>query len=331
MESRLPEGWEDELPSFGSGDKVATRSASGTVLESIANKIWELIGGSADLAPSNQTYIKGFGDICKGDYSGRNLHFGVREHGMGAIMNGMASHGGLIPYGGTFLVFSDYMRPAIRMSALMGLHVVYVFTHDSLGVGEDGPTHQPVEHLAALRAIPGLIVIRPADANETVEAWKVALKLDCPVVLALSRQKLPVLDLERSTVAHGLAMGAYTVTDTQGDPDIVLLATGSEVAVAVEAARRLGTEGIKTRVVSMPSWELFEKQDAEYKERVLPKDIIKISIEAGISLGWDKYVGDDGRAIGIDRFGLSAPGSEALLEMGMNTENIISRVHELLN
>ncbi|MBN1289518.1 MAG: transketolase, partial [Actinobacteria bacterium] len=330
MESRLPEGWEDELPSFSPGDKVATRSASGTVLGSIANRIWELTGGSADLAPSNQTYIKGFGDIGKGDFSGRNLHFGVREHGMGAIMNGMARHGGLIPYGGTFLVFSDYMRPAIRMAALMGLHVVYVFTHDSLGVGEDGPTHQPVEHLAALRSVPGLVVIRPADANETAEAWKVALKLDCPVALALSRQKLPVLDLESGAVSRGLPMGAYMVTDTQGDPDLLVLATGSEVAVAVEAARRLEAEGIKTRVVSMPSWELFEEQGSDYRKKLLPEGVKKISIEAGVTLGWDRYVGDNGLAIGIDRFGLSAPGGTALREMGMSAENIVSRAQELL-
>ena len=326
MSQALPAGWEEHLPSFRAGESVATRTASGKVLAALAPVIWELIGGSADLGPSNKTFIPGYDAIGKGEFSGRNLHFGIREHGMGSIMNGMALHGGIIPYGGTFLVFSDYMRPAVRLAALMGLHVIYVFTHDSLGVGEDGPTHQPVEQTAALRTIPGLIVIRPADAGETVEAWKFALMSRGPVALILSRQKLPVLDRESLAPAAGLARGAYVLADTAGTPDVVLLATGSEVSLALDARDRLAGEGLGARVVSMPCRELFEEQDAAYRESVLPPVVTaRLAIEAGVSMGWHRFAGDAGEVIGMDRFGMSAPGGQALAEAGFTVENVVEK------
>lgn len=328
-EGRLPQGWEAHLPEFEPGGKVATRGASGKVLDALAPVIWELIGGSADLGPSNQTFIKGFESVRKGDFSGRNVHFGVREHAMAAMMNGMALHGGIIPYGGTFLVFADYMRPAIRLAALMGAHVVYVFTHDSLGVGEDGPTHQPVEHLAALRAIPGLCVIRPADANETVEAWRLALLRSGPVALALSRQSLPVLDRGSLAPASGLAKGAYALTPAD-DADVLLIASGSEVALALTAREALAESGVKAGVVSMPSWELFDEQDKEYRASVLPSGKKKLAIEAGVTMGWRKYVGDSGAVLGWDRFGMSAPGGVALATAGFTVENVMAKAQALL-
>lgn len=328
-EGRLPEGWEAHLPEFEPGGKVATRGASGKVLDALAPVIWELIGGSADLGPSNQTFIKGFESVRKGDFSGRNVHFGVREHAMAAMMNGMALHGGIIPYGGTFLVFADYMRPAIRLAALMGAHVVYVFTHDSLGVGEDGPTHQPVEHLAALRAIPGLCVIRPADANETVEAWRLALLRSGPVALALSRQSLPVLDRGSLAPASGLAKGAYALTPAD-DADVLLIASGSEVALALTAREALAESGVKAGVVSMPSWELFDEQDKECRASVLPAGKKKLAIEAGVTMGWRKYVGDSGAVLGWDRFGMSAPGGVALATAGFTVENVMAKAQALL-
>jgi len=328
-EGRLPQGWEAHLPEFEPGGKVATRGASGKVLDALAPVIWELIGGSADLGPSNQTFIKGFESVRKGDFSGRNVHFGVREHAMAAMMNGMALHGGIIPYGGTFLVFADYMRPAIRLAALMGAHVVYVFTHDSLGVGEDGPTHQPVEHLAALRAIPGLCVIRPADANETVEAWRLALLRSGPVALALSRQSLPVLDRGSLAPASGLAKGAYALTPAD-DADVLLIASGSEVALALTAREALAESGVKAGVVSMPSWELFDEQDKEYRASVLPAGKKKLAIEAGVTMGWRKYVGDSGAVLGWDRFGMSAPGGVALATAGFTVENVMAKAQALL-
>lgn len=328
-EGRLPQGWEAHLPEFEPGGKVATRGASGKVLDALAPVIWELIGGSADLGPSNQTFIKGFESVRKGDFSGRNVHFGVREHAMAAMMNGMALHGGIIPYGGTFLVFADYMRPAIRLAALMGAHVVYVFTHDSLGVGEDGPTHQPVEHLAALRAIPGLCVIRPADANETVEAWRLALLRSGPVALALSRQSLPVLDRGSLAPASGLAKGAYALTPAD-DADVLLIASGSEVALALTAREALAESGVKAGVVSMPSWELFDEQDKEYRASVLPSGKKKLAIEAGVTMGWCKYVGDSGAVLGWDRFGMSAPGGVALATAGFTVENVMAKAQALL-
>lgn len=330
MAGRLPEGWEEALPVFEAGSKVATRGASGKVLAALAPEIPELIGGSADLGPSNQTFIKGYGSISKSDFSGRNIHFGIREHAMGSIMNGMARHGGVIPYGGTFLVFADYMRPPIRLASLMKAHVVYVFTHDSLGVGEDGPTHQPVEQLASLRSIPGLVVIRPADANETAEAWRVALERKGPVALALTRQGLPVLDRESFAPAAELAKGAYVLTGTLDDADILLVATGSEVQLALSAREVLAEEDVTAAVVSMPSWELFEEQDAAYRERVLPRGVRKLAIEAGVTMGWDKYIGDSGDVVGWNRFGMSAPGDVALATAGFTVDNVVSRARSLL-
>ena len=330
MKSTLPDGWKSSLPVFEAGNKVATRAASGKVLQDLAPVIPELIGGSADLGPSNQTLIKGSPSIHKGDYSGRNIHFGVREHAMAAVMNGMALNGGLIPYGGTFLVFSDYMRPAIRLAALMQTHVVYVFSHDSLGVGEDGPTHQPVEQLAALRTIPGLTVIRPADANETVEAWRVALERSGPVAFALSRQSLPVLDRQTLAPASGLEMGAYLIAASETAPDVVLIASGSEVSLALEARGALSTQGIEASVVSMPSWELFDEQSVAYRASVLPSGVPRISIEAGVTMGWLKYVGEGGATIGWDRFGMSAPGNIALAEAGFTAEAVVAAVKDLL-
>ncbi|MBU1670253.1 MAG: transketolase [Actinobacteria bacterium] len=326
---RLPEGWEEQLPAFENGTKVSTRGASGKVLASLAGVMPELVGGSADLGPSNKTFIKGYGSVGRGDFSGRNIHFGVREHGMAAIMNGMARHGGIIPYGGTFLVFADYMRPAIRMAALMGLKVVYVFTHDSLGVGEDGPTHQPIEQLASLRAMPDLVVIRPADANETSVAWRVALTRNGPTALALSRQDLPVLDRVELAAAEGLLRGAYVLAGSEV-PGLTLVGTGSEVALALEARAALAADGINARVVSMPSWELFDEQDAEYRSSVLPRGDRILSVEAGVTMGWRRYVGDSGDVIGFDRFGMSAPGGIALAEAGFTVENVVERAKALL-
>jgi transketolase len=329
MDGRLPDGWEEHLPEFEAGTKVATRGASGKVLSALAPVVLELVGGSADLGPSNQTFVKGYGSVHKGDFSGRNIHFGVREHAMAAMMNGMALHGGLIPYGGTFLVFADYMRPAVRLASLMGTHVVYVFSHDSLGVGEDGPTHQPVEHLASLRAIPGLCVIRPADATETVEAWRLALLRDGPVALVLSRQGLPVLDRTALAPASGLARGAYALTPLEGKA-VILVATGSEVPLALAARDALSAEGVKAGVVSMPSWELFEEQDSEYRTSVLPAGIKRLAIEAGVTMGWEKYVGDSGAILGWNRFGMSAPGDVALATAGFTVENAVALAKTLL-
>jgi transketolase len=330
MDKRLPDGWEDALPGFETGKSMATRAVSGKVLEALAPVMPELIGGSADLGPSNLTFIKGYDSVRPGDFSGRNIHFGVREHAMGAVMNGMARHGGLIPYGGTFLVFSDYMRPALRLAALMRQHVIYIFTHDSLGVGEDGPTHQPVEQLAALRSIPGLTVIRPADAAETVEAWKVALESTGPVALALSRQGLPVLDRTVLAPAEGLARGAYVLVD-EPNPSLALIATGSEVSLALEARKALAAEKVSARVVSMPSWELFDEQDKRYRAEVLPAGLKSLAVEAGVSQGWHKYIGDSGGVISIERFGVSAPGGTALASVGFNVENVVARAKELLD
>ncbi len=307
----LPDRWDKNLPDFPADKKgMATRVASGKAINAIAPNLPNLIGGSADLAPSNKTVLNGEDFFQKDSYQGRNFHFGVREHGMGSILNGIALHGGLIPYGGTFLIFSDYMRPPIRLAAMMGLKVIYVFTHDSIGLGEDGPTHQPVEQLAALRAIPNLTVIRPCDANETAEAWRVALNSNQgPVALALTRQNLPTLDRNVVAPADGLGRGAYILKDApNGKPDLILLASGSEVPIAIEAANKLEKKDKTVRVVSMPSWELFERQSQEYRHEVLPPDIkARVAIEAGITQGWHRYVGDNGRVIGIDHFGASVP------------------------
>jgi transketolase len=329
----LPEGWEGKLPTFRGDERIATRNVSGDVLNAIAPSIPYLVGGSADLAPSTKTYLKGFLDFEKGRYDGRNFHFGVREHAMGAILNGMMLHRGVAAYGGTFLVFSDYMRPSIRLAAMMRIPVRYVFTHDSIGVGEDGPTHQPVEHLPTLRAIPNLVVIRPADANETVEAWRIALKRkDGPTALILTRQKLPVLDPDRFPVRDGVERGAYVLSEAPGGrPDLILIGTGSEVHLALAAQEKLASEGIKARVVSMPSWELFERQEPEYRRSVLPPDVPhRLAIEAAVPMGWHRWVGDRGAVIGLNRFGVSAPGEIAMKKLGFNVDNVISQAKRLL-
>jgi transketolase len=334
MRRELPPGWEASLPTFTPKDgPMATRVASGRVLNAIAPKIPNLIGGSADLTPSNNTFLRDAGVFDAKNRGGRNLHFGVREHAMGAILNGMALHGGVIPYGGTFLIFSDYMRPAIRLAALSELPVIYVFTHDSVGLGEDGPTHQPIEHLAALRAMPQLTVIRPADANETAVAWRVALQhRQGPVALALTRQNLPIFDRAEMAAADGLERGAYVLLDApDGRPDLILIATGSEVALAVEARQRLAAQGVQARVVSMPSWELFEQQPQAYREEVLPPAVTKrLAIEAGVPQGWHYYVGPEGDVLGLTRFGASAPGQVVLDKLGFNVANVVARALRLL-
>ncbi|GAB6095803.1 transketolase [Desulfatiferula olefinivorans] len=324
-------GWDSALPVFKPDDKpMATRAASGKVLNAIAEKLPALIGGSADLAPSNKTYLSCSHEFQKDRYDGRNIRFGVREHAMGAVMAGMFVHGGVRPYGGTFLVFADYMRPAIRVASLMGLPLIYVFTHDSVAVGEDGPTHQPIEHLASLRTIPGLTVIRPADATETRDAWTVALRLtDGPSALLFSRQNLPILD--RSEAEGSVRSGAYILKYAQGTPDIILIASGSEVHLICEAADILAGKGIKARVVSMPSWELFETNQNNYKEWILPPHVKKrLAVEAGIAMGWEKYVGDEGRVISIEGYGSSAPGSRVLSEYGYTVDNVVAGALSLL-
>ena len=327
LHTDLPDGWDKDLPDFLADKKgMATRVASGKALNAIAPNLPNLIGGSADLAPSNKTVLNGEDFFQKDSYHGRNFHFGVREHGMGSILNGIALHGGLIPYGGTFLIFSDYMRPPIRLAAMMGLKVIYVFTHDSIGLGEDGPTHQPVEQLAALRAIPNLTVIRPCDANETSEAWRVALNSNQgPVALALTRQNLPTLDRNVVAPADGLDRGAYILKDApNGKPDLILLASGSEVPIAIEAAEKLEKKNMTVRVVSMPSWELFERQSQEYRHEVLPSDIkARVAIEAGITQGWHRYVGDNGSVIGIDHFGASAPYQILYEKFELTSEKVV--------
>ena len=331
MSGHLPADWDAEVPAFDPGQgPVATRAASGTVLNAIARRLPTLMGGSADLAPSNKTFLNGEAEFQKGAYAGRNIRFGVREHAMGAILNGLYLHNGIRPYGGTFLVFADYMRPAIRMASLMKLPVIYVFTHDSVAVGEDGPTHQPVEHLAALRAIPNLTVIRPADANETSEAWRTAVRRgDGPVALVLSRQKLPVLDPD--TTRGKLRQGGYVLADAQGEPDLILIATGAEVHLALAAREQLAARKIAARVVNMPSWELFEHAGADYRSTVLPPQVrARLAIEAGLSMGWQRYVGEHGAVVSIDRFGASAPGGTVLAKFGFTVDNVVQRALALL-
>ncbi len=347
MAGQIPEGWERSLPFFPPDSKgMATRSASGKIMNAVVSYLPFLIGGSADLNPSTNTALKGRGNFQAPrvgptppqgaeaggwSYGGANLAFGVREHAMGGLLNGMALHGGLLPFGSTFLIFSDYLRPAIRLAALMKLRVIYVFTHDSIALGEDGPTHQPIEHLAGLRSIPGLTVIRPADANETTEAWKAAiLHRQGPVALILTRQDLPILDRTRHASAQGLFRGAYPLVEaSEGRPEIILIASGSEVHLALEAEAILRREGIRVRVVSMPSWELFEEQPPEVQEEILPSGLPRISIEAGSTQGWHKYLGNHGVAIGIDRFGASAPGKVLLEKFGFTPDNIVKKAKEI--
>ena len=331
----LPVGWGEGLPVFDADPKgMASRAASGKVLNVLAGRLPELMGGSADLAPSNLTWINGSLAFQKDSPQGRNFHFGVREHAMGGIVNGMAVSGGVIPYGGTFLVFSDYMRPAIRLSALSHYPSIWVYTHDSIGLGEDGPTHQPVEHLAALRAIPNLVTIRPADANEVREAWKVAIaRRDGPTALVFSRQAMPTLDRKVYGPAEGLQRGAYVLADLgNGKPELILMASGSEVGLIVEAGVSLAKTGISVRLVSFPCWELFKAQERFYQDSVLPPKVFKrLSVEAGISQGWERWVGEKGTSISIDKFGASAPYKTIYEEYGLTSEAIIARAHYLLN
>ena len=330
----LPDGWDADLPVFDADPKgLATRKASGAVINALAVTLPNLVGGSADLAGSNNTKMKGLSSFLPGEEGvPRNVDWGVREHGMGAALNGLALHGGVIPYGATFLVFSDYMRPSIRLAALMKLQTHYVFTHDSIGLGEDGPTHQPVEHLAALRAIPGLAVFRPGDANEVRECWKAALEWDGPSALALTRQSLPVLDRTEFASAEKARHGAYTLREAGGGgPDVILVATGSEVSLALGAAEVLEAEGASVRVVSMPCWELFERQDEAYRNAVLPTGTPKVVVEAGIRQGWDRWVGNDAAFITLDRFGASAPYEVLYEKLGISTERIVAEAQRLLS
>jgi transketolase len=339
MSGELPKDWETHLPSFEDAKPVATRVASGQVINALAPHLPMLIGGSADLGVSNNTDIKDSGSFEAGSYDGRIIHFGVREHAMGATMTGMALSGGLIPYGGTFMTFSDYMRPSIRLAALSEVQVIYVFTHDSIGLGEDGPTHQPIEHLAALRAIPHLFVVRPADVHEVREAWRLAiLRRHAPTALALTRQKVPLIDRKQNASAEGLRRGAYVLAEavsTGSGSDrvpsqMILIATGSEVSLALEARDQLQKDGIATRVVSMPCTELFEEQSQAYRDEVLPPSITaRLAIEAGVRQGWDRYVGPQGDVICLDRFGASAPGEVAMKNLGFNVDNILSRARAM--
>jgi len=334
LKGELPSGWDKDIPEFPADAKgKATRVTSGVVLNAIAKNVPALMGGSADLAPSNKTLIDNEESFQADSYDQRNIHFGVREFGMTAVLNGMALHGGLIPYGGTFLIFSDYMRPAIRLACLMKQHVIYVLTHDSIGLGEDGPTHQPVEHLAALRAMPNLTVLRPADANETAEAWRYAVKNNRgPTVLALTRQSLPTLDRSALAAAKLLHRGAYVLKDVDGTPDALILASGSEVELALAAAETLAKDGIGARVVSMPSWELFDMQPEDYKNSVLPENVLtRVAIEAGASQGWHRYVGPSGKVIGLDHFGASAPMLDLFTNFGITADAVVQAVLTLIN
>jgi transketolase len=333
LAGELPEGWDADLPTFTPSDgDLATRQASGKALEAIKARVPWVIGGSADLATSNDMPVKGEVSFQPGRYDCRNIWFGVREHGMGAALNGMSVHGGVRVYGGTFLTFSDYMRGSIRLAALSEYPVIYVFTHDSIGLGEDGPTHQPVEHFAALRAIPHLVVIRPGDANESVVAWRVAMERSHgPTALLFSRQKLPVFDQARMAPADGLRKGAYTLIDADGEPEVLLLATGSETALAVEAHGELSKQGVRARVVSFPSWELFEAQSQEYRDSVLlPGVRARLSIEAGVGMGWHRWVGDAGDIVSVDRFGASAPYKEIYKRYGLTVADVVARALRLI-
>ena len=349
LKNVLPEGWDSAVPTFQADAKgVATRAASGKILNALASKLPSLMGGSADLNPSTFTALPNLGDFespqrdykqAQGmtgggcSYGGRNVHFGVREHGMGAAINGMAAHGGIIPFGSTFLIFCDYLRPSIRLAALMELGVIYVFTHDSIGVGEDGPTHEPVEQLAALRSIPHLVVIRPGDANETAVAWRVAIEnRKQPTALALTRQNVPTLDRTKYAAPEGLRKGAYVLADApNGKPDIILIGTGSEVSLVVAAREKLAEQKFNARIVSMPSWELFNAQSKEYRESVLPASTrARLAVEAGLPMGWHRYVGDGGDVIGIERFGASAPGNLVMEKYGFTVNNVVERALTLL-
>jgi len=329
---KFVEGWKDKLPVFKAGQKLATRKASGKTLNAIAEYFPTLIGGSADLAPSTVTVLEKYKFFSAADRDGRNFHFGVREHAMGAILNGIALTHNFIPFGATFLIFSDYMRPSIRLAAIMKIHPIFIYTHDSIGLGEDGTTHQPVEQLIGLRSIPNMTLIRPADANETAQAWRVALEHSGgPVALILTRQGIPVIDQEKYTNASELEKGAYILSEAEKSPQIILIGTGSEVQLVLAAQQKLKEQNIAARVVSMPSWELFEKQEDSYKEKIFPKALRKrLAVEAGSSMGWHKYITDEGDIIGVDRFGESAPGEEVMKEYGFSIENVVKRAKALL-
>jgi transketolase len=329
----LPDGWEEAIPVFTAKDgNVASRAASGVVINAIGKKIPELLGGSADLASSTNTIIKGEPSFSAENYAGRNFHFGIREHGMGSIMNGMSLTGGMIPYGATFLIFSDYMRPPVRLACIMERHVIYVYTHDSIGLGEDGPTHQPIEQLSALRAIPDMTLIRPADASETAEAWRAALKhKKGPVALVLTRQKLSFIDRTKYAPASGLARGAYVLADAPGGaPEVVLMSSGSEVALVLDAQKQLEAGGVRARAVSMPSHELFARQDEAYRNSVLPKGVKRIAMEAAHPMSWYRWVGDDGVIIGIERFGASAPAATIYTHLGITVDRMVDTAKKLV-
>ena len=336
--NRLAEGWEKSLPKFDDVEAKAARAYSGEVINAIAEAVPQMIGGSGDLTPSNNTYIKSSADMQATRYANRNIHFGIREHAMGSTMNGMALYGSVIPFGGTFQTFSDYMRPAIRLAALSQIQTIFVFTHDSIGLGEDGPTHQSVEHLAALRAIPGLALIRPCDAHEVREAWRAALlRNNAPTAFALSRQKVALIDRKKFADARGLHKGGYVLAEAENKsgktaaPKLILIATGSEVGLAIEARARLNRAGIPTRVVSMPCWEFFDEQNAKYKESVLPSRVkARLAIEAGVSMGWAKYVGDAGDTLCVDKFGASAPAEDVFKDYGFTVENVVRKAKKLL-
>jgi transketolase len=334
IDMKLPQNWDKDLPVFQADKKgMATRQSSGIVINKIAKSLPELLGGSADLAPSNKTWIDGVPDFQSSSPEGRNFHFGVREHGMGAIVNGMTLHKGIIPYGGTFLIFSDYMRGAIRVSAFSEIPSIWIFTHDSIGLGEDGPTHQPVEQLASLRAIPNLVVIRPADANETREAWKLAIeRRKGPTALILSRQNLPTLDRNNLTKAEELKKGAYVLAQFgKAEPEIILMASGSEVTLILEAGQKLANEGKSVRIVSFPSWELFKGQPKQYQENVFPSSVKRrMAVEAAVTMGWERWVGEEGIVIGLNHFGASAPAEILFKEFGFTVENILMKAMKLL-
>ena len=333
MKGELAKGWDCDLPSFSVDDgPIATRDASGKVINALALKLPEMIGGSADLTPSNKTWINDSPSFQADSPEGRNIHYGVREHAMGAAVNGLVAHGGVIPYSGTFLIFSDYMRPAIRLSALSKHRSIWVFTHDSIGVGEDGPTHQPVEQIASLRTIPELVVIRPGDANEVVEAWKIAIERTYgPTLMAFTRQKIPVLDRSKYSPASGLRKGAYVLADLGANPEIILMASGSEVSLIVDAGEKLFADGVSVRLVSFPSWELFESQSQEYRDSVLPTNVrTRLAVEAGVSQGWHKWVGDTGGIHAVDRFGESAPSNVVFEAYGFTVENVLEKARQLL-
>lgn len=330
---KLPDGWEKKLPVFEPGTELATRKASGKTLNAIADYFPQLIGGSADLAPSTDTNLDDYRSFSVKHRDGRNFHFGIREHAMGAILNGMALSKYLIPYGATFLIFSDYMRPPLRLAAIMKIRPIMVFTHDSIALGEDGTTHQPVEQLIGLRTVPNMTVIRPADANETAQAWRVAIEhQDGPVCIVLTRQGIPIIDQKKYAEAKNLEKGAYILSDCEGEPDIILMASGSEVQLILAAQEELKNNKIEARVISMPSWNLFDKQSAAYKAEVFPKNIRKrLAVEAGSSVGWMKYTTDDGDVLGIEKFGESAPGEEVMKEYGFTVENVMKRANHLLS